>query len=69
VLIVFLCVLGLADVIFEHGQTESTPLNVLVTHCRKVREREENLSVVKKGKLVTLCFTHLQRRVANRRDL
>ena len=34
------------------GQTESTPLNILVNHWR------ENLSaVVKKGKLVTLYFS------------
>jgi hypothetical protein len=40
----------------EMGQTESTPLNILVNHWREVRERGENLSVVvKKGKLVTLC--------------
>ena len=40
------------------GQTESTPLNILVNHWREVRERGENLSVVvKKGKLVTLCFS------------
>jgi hypothetical protein len=32
---------------------------MLVNHCRKVRKREENLSVVvvEKGKLVTLCFS------------
>ena len=40
------------------GQTESTLLNILVNHWREVRERGENLSVVvKKDKLVILCFS------------
>ena len=40
------------------GQTESTPLNNLVNHWREVKERGENLLVVvKKDKLVTLCFS------------
>jgi hypothetical protein len=37
------------------GQTESTPLNILVNHWREVRERENLSVVVKKGKLVPLC--------------
>jgi hypothetical protein len=36
------------------GQTKSIPLNILVNHWKKVRERGENLSVVvKKGKLLS----------------
>ena len=58
-LVISFCVLGLGLMTFlDMGQTESTPLNILVNHWREVRERGENLSVVvKKGKLVTLCFS------------
>jgi len=39
-------------------QVKSTPLNILVKHWREVRGRGENLSgVVKKGRLVTLCYS------------
>ena len=59
VLVISFCVLEFGLIIFlDMGQTESTLLNILVNHWREVRERGENLSVVvKKGKLVTLCFS------------
>ena len=59
VLVISFCVLELGLTLFlDMGQTESTPLNILVNHWREVRERGENLSVVvKKGKLVTLSFS------------
>jgi hypothetical protein len=48
-------------IFLDMGQTESTPLNILVNHWKEVTKRGENLSVVvKKGKLVTLSWTYLQ---------
>jgi len=59
VLIAFLFVFGLGlqlMLLLDMGQTESTPLYILVNHWRGVGERGENLSVlIKKGRLVTLC--------------
>jgi hypothetical protein len=56
VLVISFCVLSLGLMTFlEMGQTESTPLNILV-NCWMEDWEKENLSVVvKKGKLVTLC--------------
>ena len=44
VLVVSFYVLGLGQMIFlEMGKTESTPLNILRTHWKEVKERGENL--------------------------
>lgn len=50
--IVFLCVLELGLSLFmDMRQTESTLLNILVTHWKEVKERGENQSmVIKKSK-------------------
>jgi len=56
VLVISFCVLELGLMTFlDIGQTESTPLNILVNHWREVRERENLSVVVKKGELVPLC--------------
>jgi hypothetical protein len=46
-LVISFYVLGLGQMIFlEMGKTESTPLNILRTHWKEVKERGENISIV-----------------------
>ena len=55
VLVISFCVLGLGLMTFlDIGQTESTPLNMVVNHWREVRKRGENLSVVVKIRAIRL---------------